>query len=225
MRNGRAALRGKSGASMLFVLAAMLLLMAIGVSAIAAAGASWGASLTKRAENQLDLYVNSMELTLREVLREPETKKLADAETLTGQIFNKVYGQIGNVDGVYTYPVDKDKISFKMELEIDDDTADLFPDGLYESILIDGYLGVQFANAKPQVMGENEDGDEIEISPYVPETMKILGGEVTIEVTATLRGLSVKSATTYRLTGVSIINGNIIGPVEWNFHYHQRMDT
>ena len=59
----------KSGASMLFVLAAMLLLSAIGVSALNAAFAGRGTALVKRGENQLALYASSMERTVDAALR------------------------------------------------------------------------------------------------------------------------------------------------------------
>jgi len=61
-------LRNNSGVSLIFVLASMLLLMAIGISAITAAGLSHGASYMKRDRNQLDLFAGSMERTIKAAL-------------------------------------------------------------------------------------------------------------------------------------------------------------
>ncbi|MDR0292960.1 MAG: hypothetical protein LBH95_02265 [Oscillospiraceae bacterium] len=97
-------LRRKSGASMMFVLAAMLLLMALGVSALAAAFGAFGARHIKRDENQLDLYAGSMERTLKAVLEDtlPDAGARIDGvlsgglptvTTLSGQVLKAAYDE------------------------------------------------------------------------------------------------------------------------------------
>jgi len=78
-------LRDKAGASLIFVLAAMLLLMALGVSAITAAGYNFSAGLTQRDRSQLNLYVSSMEQTIHASLVEDVTgENIMSAGSLGG---------------------------------------------------------------------------------------------------------------------------------------------
>jgi len=85
-------LRDKAGVSLIFVLAAMMLLMAIGVSAITAAGLNYGAGLVQRDRNQLEMYVGSMERTLRSSLEDIEVgAPILDAETLGGWVLREAY--------------------------------------------------------------------------------------------------------------------------------------
>jgi len=62
-------LKNKSGLSLIFVLAVMLLLLALGVSALTAAGLSQGAGRAQRERNQLEMYVTSMEHTILHALQ------------------------------------------------------------------------------------------------------------------------------------------------------------
>lgn len=93
-------LRDKSGVSLIFVLAAMLLLMAIGVSAITAAGLNMGAGIAQRDRNQLDLYASSMERTVKASLekKEPDGTSIPNVQTLTGRIIRAAYE---NGSGLY----------------------------------------------------------------------------------------------------------------------------
>ena len=58
------ALRNKSGLSLFFVLGSMMLLLALGVSALTAAGAAFGARFAQQNRNQLELFVSSTERVL-----------------------------------------------------------------------------------------------------------------------------------------------------------------
>lgn len=68
----------------MYVLATMMLLMAIGVSAITAAGFNVGAGVVQRNRTQLEMYSSSMERTLMAALNVPETNgtQLSDGSTL-----------------------------------------------------------------------------------------------------------------------------------------------
>ena len=93
-------LREKTGMSLIFVLAAMMLLMVVGVSVITAASLSFGANLAGRDRNQLELYVSSMERTVRAALVEdpfdnpiedPYDDAIPGARTLGGWILREAY--------------------------------------------------------------------------------------------------------------------------------------
>ena len=75
-------LRDKSGLSMLFVLAVMLVLLALGVSALVAASLSRGAVAQGQERNRLSLYVSSMERTMLASLQLDEGASLANPESL-----------------------------------------------------------------------------------------------------------------------------------------------
>jgi len=85
-------LRDKSGVSLIFVLAAMLLLMAIGVSVITAAGFNLGAGFAQRDRNQLEMFASSMERTIRAMLMESETgEPVLDTHGLSARIMRDIY--------------------------------------------------------------------------------------------------------------------------------------
>ena len=66
-------LRSKRGASLVFVMVSMFFLLALGTAAFTAAGLSHGVNLAQRDRNQLDLYVSSMERTIKAVLEQAWT--------------------------------------------------------------------------------------------------------------------------------------------------------
>lgn len=87
------ALQNQNGMSLLFVLAVMLLLLALGVSALTAAGLNFGAGTAQRERSQLHLYAHSMERVIRAALENSEEQSetaLVDAETLGGWIMRDV---------------------------------------------------------------------------------------------------------------------------------------
>jgi len=88
-------LRGKSGASILFVLVAMALLMVIGFSTLTAASANIGARHNRQIHNRIDMYAESLQRTVKHSLVETsgddDGKLLDDADTLGGQILRAAY--------------------------------------------------------------------------------------------------------------------------------------
>jgi len=95
-------LRDKSGVSLMFVLASMMMLMIIGVSVIIAAGLNAGAAVVQHDRTQLALYASSMDRTIKEALdvKEADGTFLLGAQTLGGRILREA---ISNVD---IFPVD-----------------------------------------------------------------------------------------------------------------------
>ena len=61
-------LQNKSGVSLFFVLGAMMFLLALGASALTAAGVAFGAGFAQQERNQLELFVSSTERTLLALL-------------------------------------------------------------------------------------------------------------------------------------------------------------
>jgi hypothetical protein len=197
--------RGGRGVSMLFVLAAMLLLMAIGVSALTAAGASWGARLNKQAENQLNLYINSMELTVRDLLNQDSMKNhiLLMTNGNDGDVNIDITLEIANLAGQnwpgLTFPV------------LNDFTGDPQP-----PITISGVLrGIvqqpceAFIPEVPAVPPTlDDDGNPIPGTgapaiPAIPHKPRRVAynGNLEVKITAEFGGMIVISVTTYQYTG------------------------
>ena len=85
----------------MFVLAAMLMLMAIGVSALTAAGLNHSAVVAQRERTQLDLYVSGMERVIHAALFEDTTGgAVVSPGTLSGFLIRDAYT---NGDGRYTF--------------------------------------------------------------------------------------------------------------------------
>jgi hypothetical protein len=76
----------QSGASLIFVLASMLLLLAIGGSAMAAASLSRGAVLERYRQNQLNLLADSVQRTVGSLL----TGKIKPDNILADRIYNEI---------------------------------------------------------------------------------------------------------------------------------------
>ena len=76
--------RDKKGASLIFVLAAMMLLMAIGLSALTAAGMNRSAANEQRERLRNELYASSMERTVKSALGQTAgNEKIAISSSLT----------------------------------------------------------------------------------------------------------------------------------------------
>jgi hypothetical protein len=80
-------IKNTQGVSLLFVLASMLFLLALGVSALTAAGLSHRAERVQSRRNQMAMYTSSMERVIRAALEEE------GGDTLTGHIFEAVFNE------------------------------------------------------------------------------------------------------------------------------------
>jgi len=88
-------LRSKSGASILFVLAAMALLLTVGVATLTAASANAGARIDRMVRTRVELYADSLQRTImRELevgIKNDINEPLTSATTLGGQLLRVAY--------------------------------------------------------------------------------------------------------------------------------------
>ncbi|MCL2663353.1 MAG: hypothetical protein FWE83_08530 [Oscillospiraceae bacterium] len=115
-------LRNKSGASLMFVLATMMLLMVLGVSVIAAAGYNVGAGVVQHNRTQLELYSSSMERTIKAAFDvdavQPVGESLIDAETFGRQILREAISG----SGIFPAPSSTDSIILGLTRVVLDNT-------------------------------------------------------------------------------------------------------
>lgn len=109
-----AIISSKSGASLLFVLAVMMLLMAVGVSVLVSAGSNLSTGINKQLDNRLNIYTDSMQRTILYGLKlGDDVDKFITTDTLTtlnGQILGALYkkatapyaGPLNIPDGEYS---------------------------------------------------------------------------------------------------------------------------
>ncbi|MCL1807115.1 MAG: hypothetical protein FWG31_05380 [Oscillospiraceae bacterium] len=228
LRSVKTVLRKKTGASMLFVLAAMFLLTAIGASALAAAGTNRGANAEKRRENQLRLYVTGMEQTLRTALDATPTS-LASPE-LTSQILNETYRLVksqedqepGAYKGINSIQFPSGSNNFRLIPDIPWNDVTFVIDVHVDMRQLHhtrfkGYVAPQEDYDRPQY-NNPDDPDEItgydktDAIPRVPEEIHISTGTIIFDVEATLaavgrmNAITVKTRTTYRYNGGTIMD-------------------
>ena len=149
-------INNRSGASMLLVLSVMLMLMAIGVSALTAAGLNHGASIAQRSRAQNELLVSSMERTVKAALDAvpASVESLVNPSTLTGRILSEIDWSVpdfGPGGSFVTYPYDHgfgftmtadapgDNITYDFEVSIRL-TVQAFPYVRYESGTYDEFV-------------------------------------------------------------------------------------
>ncbi|MCL2463273.1 MAG: hypothetical protein FWF44_11450 [Defluviitaleaceae bacterium] len=196
-------LRDKSGVSLMFVLAAMLLLMAIGVSAITAAGLNYGAGLARRDWNQLELYSTGMEHTLKAALEAPDSDtSMLGAQTLSGRLLRAAFQS-----GSAIYSIGGDG-AITMTAASPDGNARY-------TIVITGYMNVQIIAPVDEtelvdVYGpdpENPDGAPIVVDYKVVKIDRsaqaaLFSGEFTVKLTteylAGNKAMDMTTTTTYR---------------------------
>jgi len=124
-------MRDKAGISLIFVLAAMWLLMALGVSAITAAGMNVGAGVAQRDRNQLELYASSMERTVKAAFDGAADKNGGntvvynindDADTLGRLILREAFNKSFFADdssGFIAPPESGDEMQYEYTLDTD----------------------------------------------------------------------------------------------------------
>jgi len=134
-------LRDKKGLSLIFVLAAMLLLLALGVSVLTAAGLSNRAVHAKDAANQRALYMESMSRVMYAVLDAEGPESLT--EYLIKSIYDEFYDEFDPDDPTTWIP----RPSRTIEIEVDDAilTGGLANDARFEiTIFINTAAGSHF---------------------------------------------------------------------------------
>ena len=228
-------LRSKSGVSLMFVLATMMLLMVIGVSAIVAAGYNVGAGVVQHNRTQLELYASSMERTIKVAFDEEEVvgTLLTNSSTLGGRIIHEIIRgstifPASAADDVMIGAIPPINIDIRIELE-PDDTPETLPDGVDATytLQIEGWLYV-FINPYQRHHTENVfggvDDDDNEIIFYIPVDATPMTATITGDIIVHLiteytpvGGLNqqvlvpytFESVTTYRLDTVDIIENPV----------------
>ena len=193
-------LSDKSGVSLIFVLAVMLLLMAIGVSAITAAGLNFGAGVVQSERTQLSMYVSSMERTVKAMLEENDSGvSLSGVQTLAGRLLKSAYGNGGGL-----YIIAGNAVTM---------TADS-PDGnaKYE-ITLTGSLNVQIREPYDLTDWiedpEDPEAPPIEVFAGRTEQSARINGEVTVTQTTTFTSPGGKVLSMTTVTVYSYSEGEI----------------
>jgi len=226
-------LRDKSGASLIFVLAAMLLLMAIGVSVVTAAGYNLSAGLTQRDRNQLDLYVSSMEQTIHAALLEDiEGATIDTVSTLGGLILKDAYR---SGDGQYTriYP---------LSISIPDSVNATYTVSVAVTINVRIFTPEYEIATIPDPDSDPDMPDYIDIIVDRSPQLAYANGTVTVTQTTTNETsvfsdtpLGITTVTTYSYSGVVILedyahysdpvtdsNMHIVDPGMWTVIRHEK---
>jgi len=139
------ALKNKSGISLVFVLASMLLLMALGVSALTAAGLSFGVRAAQANRNQLDLYHTGMERTIRAAMLASEESyplELTDVQTIGGHIVAEVFTRFIESVG------EEESLQFAgwheiVNIVLENDISAIDGNGVEYVITIEGFMNVE----------------------------------------------------------------------------------
>jgi len=209
-------LRSRSGVSLMFVLATMMLLIVMGVSAIVAAGLNAGASAVQRDRTQLELYASSIDRTIRDALAvtEAPNRMLSATQTLGGQILREAISNSEmfpedpggrevpvEVRAVFnnTDPTDDDPVRFRV-------TRPAGVDAVY-TVVVSGNLRIV---KEPYLRASTEGPVTIPSTPM----MATVTGEITVEVMTVftpagafrpLDPYTFSSFTTYSLNGSVVL--------------------
>jgi len=216
-------LRSKSGASLIFVLASMLLLIAIGVSAVTAAGYNHGAGLMQRGWNQLDLYVSSMERTIHSSLMQHITgKSITGVDTLRGSIIRDAYFKKNNQDfDAYSYTK-----TFDLDIAVPDSLKAVYTARVIVSMNVqifppvDEYEWVDWIEGPDGEIIEIEDNVLIGRSPELVQmhgTIRILLNVRDADPLLPDRRLSTATETTYSVVGCII--------EEWYYDFREGVNA
>lgn len=227
----------------MYVLATMMLLMAIGVSAITAAGMNAGAAAVQRDRTQLDIYSSSMERTIMSSLENTSSINpgvpVSSNATLSGRILfsiiESMFEQLNDLEDDDEYFFGNPfNIDITDEILIDVTTpAGVAVNANYDAVRVIPNITIK-AESFPRA-GEidfiNVDADG---NPF-PDTMPInltpmtltLSGEIRIRIStsytppggvlrpAGLAVLQTITETTYRLTPVSITEIDVPNKTAW----------
>jgi hypothetical protein len=198
----RLLLYNKTGASMMFVLASMALLMILGTAAMRVASANAGAWHAKRDFNQLQLYSDSIQRAIEFDLRN------------NGELEQRIAGQIHNETVNLGASKEMNRAGFLRDEGFDfswDVAPSIGTDGLLDEIYdvqIDVWYESVFTNFRNHEPAEMEwDADDevwILIREEVPERLQRVAVEdcrVKVTVTTRHRGRTLATCVTYRFSG------------------------
>jgi len=210
-------IQNKSGASILFVLAVMLLLMTIGVSVLTAASTNLGSGMNKKTGNQLNLYADNMQKSIMYSLQTGSSDEGRDITSSTDGP-ETLGGQILGAAAVAAVPGDPIEMKFKPTLS----------DGLELSNIAVTVKVTPTVMTTPEVdeQPEVKDAEGNIISPPVagqPKTT-VISGSAVVTVTVTLREKSVITVAVYDFSE-GLIKGNFIDNAgKWRLISHEKTD-
>ncbi len=211
-------LKSKSGASLIFVLAAMMLLLAIGGSAMTAASVSHGTVLEKRALNQLNLLADSVQRTVGSLLTGTITPaEVNDSGTLVGMIVDEIQKAIdtrltdGSLNPGRGVTVTVPSLTFSMGATLSipglpenlgSNPVNLIIDVNCNSASYTPYKGEEWTRVSNSDSGTLVFEDTL-YNPEIKQSIVISGCEVTVRYTAQHNGDSLVTAATYQLPTIS----------------------
>jgi hypothetical protein len=208
--------RGKSGASLIFVLGIMMMLMAIGFSVFAAASANRGAALRQTEHNAVLLLENSIHNNIRHSLQYGDGYKEdrlwnqllqvlyearhANPESLHINNFNIL--PIGGID-LGSGGISIAGIELLLELiEIDTDTRTIVTDP-----------------------GDPDADPPVPATTVTTETVQIGVGKMFVDVTLNVNGNFIKSTTEYSFNGGRFVNGVLIDDGKWELEWYEKSEA
>jgi len=216
-------IKNKSGASLAFVLAVMLLLMAVGISALAAAGATAGKN--RQVLNQLNMYADSIQKSVMFSLQTSNDDiGRSIPETLGGQILSTIYEK-----AAYASPDPVESFTLNLTPELSNGT-DL--SGVISSVTINIDPLINFTPYTPE-QNEVIDDEGNVIFTYEPRrpSTAAISGKITVTVTAEYQNESIISIVTYKLfdglfadDGTNPDNMIISNAGIWRFISHEKAD-
>lgn len=234
---------GNSGASLMFVLAIMLLLMAVGTSVLVSASSNMNAGINKQLENRLNIYADSMHRAILSSLKSAsdETRYIGGGgigdypATLSGQILGALYSGASGSATEEDIPV---------SLTIN--CSPSFYDGRIPSVTSTVEIVVNaLVRITPYEAGQlpedikDEAGTVLYTIPEILEQPQsaVINGSATVTITATLpAGLaekSVISVVTYNFTSGFLKEDagkgglgdmQVIDSGDWRFISRERVD-
>ncbi|MCL1862445.1 MAG: hypothetical protein FWF78_02635 [Defluviitaleaceae bacterium] len=177
-------LKQKSGISLIFVLAIMLVLLTVSVSAFTAAGLGMGAYAAQRDRNQLNMYASSMERTIRSAILSDDTFVYAILNALLTET-NDMGAHVWR-DEFAAFFIDSQLPPIDIALDDITITSDL-PDVFALTIRGEGIT--------PQIAPFRQGIDSMEI---------LVSGRITLSLTTTHGGIEMVSETTYQFDQVGM---------------------
>jgi len=209
-------IQNSSGASILYVLAAMLLLMAISASVLTAASTNLGSGMDKKTSNQLYLYADNMQKSVMYSLQMGSNDEDRDITSPTGSP-ETLGGQILGAVAVAADP----QVPIEWELKPTLDGSDL--SNITVSVKV-----TPTVVTTPEVAAQSEvkDADGNIITPaveYQPKTT-VISGSAVVTVTVTLNEKSVITVAVYDFADGLLKDSVIDNAGKWRLISHEKTD-
>jgi len=214
-------IKSKSGASLMFVLGLMMLLLAIGVSVLTAASANYIMPLRQREHSRLLILEESVHKNIMHSLQTPGANNLSQAiayELLNGDRGNEISLDIDFIGVDLPEVMENTEITIEI-LDVAVNTTEAYN-------IVVGYVEVD-------VEEENEDGELVwvkKLEPIydrIPKT-DIVNGDIAVTVTVEINGKRSTSTVTYKYEGTGFNMGGVFEdstlkyPGEWRLTKYEK---